>query len=140
MIKFERNGIVYFCDTAEETAQLTILLSGLDAKDFPESDKTKMAHLAFGPSVVDADEKAEITKFINVIKNLPDSGVSGEVFARALGLEGVTGLGPRLAGLNKKLGKYGLSISKLMERVDRQGQPNVWVMNKAAIEKLNTFQ
>lgn len=138
MIKFEKNGTIYYCDTAEETAQLTILLDR--AGDFPESNVAKMARLGFGISIVDANEKAELTKFISVIKNLPDGGVTGESLAHALGLEGVTGLGPRLAGLGKKLGKYGVSIANLIERVDRQGQPNTWVAKKAAIDKLNLFQ
>ena len=138
MIKFEKNGTIYQCDTAEEAARLSLMLDR--GKDFPESNGNKLARLALGPSVVDENEKAELIKFISVIKNLPHGGVNGEMFARALGLEGVTGLGPRLAGLGKKLGKYGVSIGNLIERIDRPGQPNVWVINKAAVDKLNIFQ
>ena len=137
MIKFEKNGTVYSCETPEEAARLSILLDR--GKDFAESAVSQMSRLAMGPSIVDEHEKAELLRFLNTIKNLPNE-VDGEDLAKALGLSGVTGLGPRISGLSTKLGKYRISMSTIIHRENRPGKPSLWKINKEAINKLNIFQ
>lgn len=138
MIKFEKNGTIYQCDTAEEAARLSLLLD--QESNFPESDTAKLARLALGPTIVDASEKAELIEFLNIIKPLPQNKVSGEFLADVLGLEGVTGLGPRLGGLAKKFSKYGIDLWDILKKETRPGSPTAWIINKEAIDKLYIFQ
>jgi len=138
MIKFEHNGVVYNCDTPEEAAKLRILLG--DVRTSAGLNRGNIASVMAASTNKDSKEKAELTNFIHILKGLHRTELSGELFARALSLQSVTGLGPRLASLAKRLERYNVSLWEIVDREGRPGQPSIWKINQEALNKVNEFQ
>jgi len=135
MIKFELNGIPYTCDTPEEVAKLQALLGKVQGSSDPVRGIINKARAE--SANLNIKEVAELTNFISLLKGLHKKEFSGEFLADALGVQSVTGLGPRMASLAKRLDSFNVDLWQVVSKEIRPGQPTIWRINQEALNRVN---
>ena len=133
MIKVQIGETLFFCDNAQDAADIANLMGGkngsLRGGSIQNATTRKAQELP--------NDHGEMVNFIHKINSLPSTLVSSDTLSSALNLESVNGLGPKMRGLSRRFAAaYQIPLEEILTREGRPGQPIFWRVNKGKIENL----
>lgn len=125
MVTVKIGNATFSCETAQEAVEIARLMN--------QQAPTIRAENSF----TNAEDYAELSKFIDIIKSLNSSSIRSEDLAKQMGMS-LKGLGPRIGKISRQFEtKYGTPFNRVVRREGYAGQPSIWKIDKRMIDALD---